>query len=116
MNHLPRILTKTEYRPPISSPTSDTCSGVRVFEGINFLTRDPSPGPERLAAMHERAKAAGMYPYGASPEQMHYVEHGHPGGGWGPPWKGDSPPRENHQGFPLVEKVKVSLYVMFCNA
>eukprot|EP00667_Euglena_gracilis_P005481 EG_transcript_5513 len=49
--------------------------GVRVFEGINFLTRDPSPGPERLAAMHERAKAAGMYPYGASPEQMHYVEH-----------------------------------------
>jgi len=49
--------------------------GVRVFEGINFLTREPNIGPERMAAMHARAKAAGMYPYGASPEQMHYVEH-----------------------------------------
>ena len=29
--------------------------------------------------MHGRAKAAGMYEYGASPEQMHYVPHVPPG-------------------------------------
>ena len=29
--------------------------------------------------MHLRAKAAGMYEYGASPEQMHYVPHVPPG-------------------------------------
>ena len=28
-----------------------------------------------LAAMHGRAKAAGMDPYGSAPEQMHYVPH-----------------------------------------
>ena len=36
--------------------------------------------------MHLRAKAAGMYEYGASPEQMHYVPHVPPG----------SPPIENN--------------------
>ena len=49
--------------------------GVRVFEGINFLTRSPDMSQGRLDAMFARAKAAGMYPYGASPEQIHIVEH-----------------------------------------
>ena len=49
--------------------------GVRIFEGINYLTRDREISPERLAAMHQRAKAAGLAPYGATPEQMHVVEH-----------------------------------------
>jgi hypothetical protein len=44
-----------------------------VFEGINFLSRDPVMSDTELDAMHERAKIAGMYPYGASPEQMHRV-------------------------------------------
>lgn len=47
--------------------------GVRVFEGINFMSRNPTMTDEELSAMHGRAKEAGMYPYGASPEQMHYV-------------------------------------------
>jgi len=47
--------------------------GVRVFEGINFMSRVPVMTDEELAAMHQRAQAAGMYPYGASPEQMHTV-------------------------------------------
>lgn len=47
--------------------------GVRVFEGINFLSRKPQMSNEELAAMHSRAEKAGMYPYGASPEQMHTV-------------------------------------------
>ena len=29
--------------------------GVRIFEGINFLTRSPTMSAERLAAMHARA-------------------------------------------------------------
>ena len=28
---------------------------------------------EELSAMHSRAEKAGMYPYGAAPEQMHTV-------------------------------------------
>lgn len=47
--------------------------GVRVFEGINFMSRNPVMTDEELAAMHQRAQAAGMYPYGASPDQMHTV-------------------------------------------
>eukprot|EP00546_Thalassionema_frauenfeldii_P022273 CAMPEP_0178907592 /NCGR_PEP_ID=MMETSP0786-20121207/7455_1 /TAXON_ID=186022 /ORGANISM="Thalassionema frauenfeldii, Strain CCMP 1798" /LENGTH=964 /DNA_ID=CAMNT_0020579405 /DNA_START=231 /DNA_END=3125 /DNA_ORIENTATION=+ len=47
--------------------------GVRVFEGINFLSRKPQMTDEEMSAMHARAKKAGMYPYGASPEQMHTV-------------------------------------------
>lgn len=47
--------------------------GVRVFEGINFMSRNPVMTDEELTAMHRRSKAAGMYPYGASPEQMHTV-------------------------------------------
>ena len=53
--------------------------GVRIFEGINFLSREPSMSGAKLQAMHLRAKAAGMYEYGASPEQMHYVPHVAPG-------------------------------------
>lgn len=49
--------------------------GVRVFEGINFMSRNPLMTDNELTAMHARAEAAGMYPYGASsgPEQMHTV-------------------------------------------
>lgn len=47
--------------------------GVRVFEGINFMSRNPSMSEEELTAMHSRAEKAGMYRYGASPEQMHSV-------------------------------------------
>ena len=44
-----------------------------MFEGINFMSRNPTMTEEELAAMHARAEKAGMYPYGASPEQMHTV-------------------------------------------
>jgi len=47
--------------------------GVRVFEGINFMSRQPEMTPEQMKAMHARAEKAGMYPYGASEEQMHTV-------------------------------------------
>lgn len=52
--------------------------GVRIFEGINFLSRRPSMSAEQTAAMFARAKAAGMAPYGATPEQMHMVPHRQP--------------------------------------
>jgi len=48
--------------------------GTRVFEGINFMSRKPQMTDEELTAMHARAEKAGMYPYGAGPEQMHSVE------------------------------------------
>ena len=47
--------------------------GVRVFEGINFMSRKAQMTEAELTDMHARAKKAGMYPYGASPEQMHSV-------------------------------------------
>jgi hypothetical protein len=47
--------------------------GVRVFEGINFMSRNPVMTDDEMTAMHERAEKAGMYPYGASPDQMHTV-------------------------------------------
>jgi len=47
--------------------------GVRVFEGINFMSKNPTMTEEEMTAMHARAEKAGMYPYGASPEQMHTV-------------------------------------------
>lgn len=49
--------------------------GVRVFEGINFLSRDRDISPERLQGFFDRAARAGMEPYGARPDQMHIVEH-----------------------------------------
>lgn len=47
--------------------------GIRVFEGINFMSRNPIMSDTELSDMHERAKAANMFPYGASPEEMHTV-------------------------------------------
>jgi hypothetical protein len=47
--------------------------GVRVFEGINFMSRSPTMSDDELTAMHARAEKAGMFPYGAGPEQMHRV-------------------------------------------
>jgi len=53
--------------------------GVRVFEGINFMSRKPKMSDTELSRMHERAEMAGMNPYGASPEQMHTVGRKPPG-------------------------------------
>ena len=53
--------------------------GVRIFEGINFLSREPQMSADRLDAMFSRAEAAGMAPYGAAPSQMHIVPHVLPG-------------------------------------
>jgi hypothetical protein len=47
--------------------------GVRVFEGINFMSRKPEMTADEMSAMHARAAKAGMNPYGASEEQMHTV-------------------------------------------
>ena len=49
--------------------------GVRVFEGINFLSRDRDVSPERLQGFFDRAQAAGLAKYGAVKDQMHVVEH-----------------------------------------
>ena len=49
--------------------------GVRIFEGINFLSRSPTMSDASMQAMLQRAKAAGMAPYGATAEQMHVVPH-----------------------------------------
>jgi len=49
--------------------------GVRIFEGINFLSRAPTMSDAQMAAMHSRATAAGMDPYGSTPNQMHVVPH-----------------------------------------
>lgn len=38
------------------------------------MSRSPTMDEADLSAMHARAERAGMYPYGASPEQMHVVE------------------------------------------
>lgn len=37
------------------------------------MSRNSVMSDAALDAMHQRAKVAGMYPYGASPEQMHRV-------------------------------------------
>lgn len=47
--------------------------GVRVFEGINFMSRNSEMTEQEMKAMHSRAEKAGMYPYGASEDQMHTV-------------------------------------------
>jgi len=49
--------------------------GVRIFEGINFLTRSPQMSEAEADAMFGRAAKAGMAPYGATREQMHAVPH-----------------------------------------
>ena len=54
-------------------PSERARGGVRIFEGINFLSRSPTMSDEAMRAMFARAKAAGIAPYGATPEQMHIV-------------------------------------------
>ena len=49
--------------------------GVRLYEGIDFMSRRPEMSDEELQKMHQRATAAGLDPYGSSPEQMHRIEH-----------------------------------------
>ena len=39
------------------------------------MTRSPTITDEALRAMHDRARAAGMDPYGSSPEQMVRISH-----------------------------------------
>ena len=63
---------KGEYKEAIQFQCLER-GGVRVFEGINFMSRSPTMTDAELTAMHGRAEKAGMYPYGASPEQMHQV-------------------------------------------
>lgn len=46
--------------------------GVRIFEGINFLSRTTDNLPAQMAKLHERATRAGLDPYGA--DQMHVVD------------------------------------------
>ena len=48
--------------------------GVRLYEGIDFMSRQPTLDDKQLDAMHVRANNVGLYPYGASPEQMHRIE------------------------------------------
>jgi hypothetical protein len=48
--------------------------GVRLYEGIDFMSRSPEMSEEALQAMHQRAHDAGLDPYGAAPEQMHRIE------------------------------------------
>ena len=67
--------------------------GVRIFEGINFLSREPAMSPAATSAMYARAAKAGMAPYGATPEQMHAVPHVAPGtppieNSWQGLWRG----------------------------
>lgn len=64
--------------------------GVRVFEGINFMSRNSEMTEKQLEDMHLRAEKAGMYPYGASPDQMHSVTRKPPGeitNSWQLMWK-----------------------------
>jgi hypothetical protein len=37
------------------------------------MSRNAEMSEREMAAMHARAEKAGMFPYGASPEQMHTV-------------------------------------------
>lgn len=62
--------------------------GVRIFEGINFLSRDAELTEEAKAGMFERAKAAGMSQYGATPEQMHFMKHRPKGDNFENNWQG----------------------------
>lgn len=64
--------TTGEYKEAIQFQCLER-GGVRVFEGINFMSRNPEMTEQELNEMHKRAEKAGMYQYGASPEQMHKV-------------------------------------------
>jgi hypothetical protein len=50
-----------EYTEAIQFQCLDR-GGVRVFEGINFMSRKPEMTDTEMAAMHARAEKAGMYP------------------------------------------------------
>jgi len=63
-----------EYTEAIQFQCLDA-GGVRVFEGINFMSRDRTIDAPTLARFFDRAEAAGLAPYGARPDQMHVVEH-----------------------------------------
>ena len=45
-----------------------------MFEGINVMSQNQTMSEEELEEMHGRAEKAGMYPYGAGPEQMQGFE------------------------------------------
>ena len=62
-----------EYTEAIQFQCLDA-GGVRIFEGINFLSRNPEM-PD-LDAMFRRA--AKLAPYGATPDQMHVIDHNIP--------------------------------------
>ena len=47
--------------------------GVRLYEGVDFMSRSPTMTDQQLEAMHQRAKALNRY--GAAPEQMHRIDH-----------------------------------------
>lgn len=53
--------------------------GVRLYEGIDFMSRSPTMTDAQLEAMHQRS--AQLNPYGASPPQMHRIERQQPGSG-----------------------------------
>jgi hypothetical protein len=66
--------------------------GVRLYEGIDFMSRSPEMTDAELDEMHARAKQAGLYDYGASPEQMLRIERRPVGAGpeenaWQDLWK-----------------------------
>jgi hypothetical protein len=66
--------------------------GVRLYEGVDFMSRSPVMTDDELDAMHERAKKAGLFFYGASPEQMLRIERRPVGAGpvenaWQDLWK-----------------------------
>jgi hypothetical protein len=53
--------------------TQETGFGVgfpNYIVGIDFMSRSPEMSNAELDQMHERAEKAGLFPYGASPEQM----------------------------------------------
>jgi hypothetical protein len=59
----PTIVITGEYKEAIQFQCLER-GGVRVFEGINFMSRNPTMSEDETKAMHARAERAGMYPYG----------------------------------------------------
>ena len=48
--------------------------GVRVFEGINLMSRNEVMTPEEKSGMEERVEQAGLGKYGGTGEQVHWNE------------------------------------------
>lgn len=61
------------------------------------MSRKPVMTDEEMTAMHQRAKNAGMYPYGASPEQMHSVAR-----------RGESEPQIDNNWQQMWDKIGVN--------